>query len=355
MGSDARQLTLPPSECPLVRNHSRGFVDAFERAKRRVLEPYTNKNTRRAYALAMDQWIAHCNVKHVPALPIEPSHLVTYLEARSAEALPDTGSKLAPNSVRLHLSALCALDQEARATPATPNPESVRDSFVVRRWLKSWSTQHPRAPRRKAPASRRDELERILVCAAEPAKHSSSHAHVARYARDRAILLFGFTGGFRADELARLELCDVTSQERGLWVVVRKSKTDQHGEGKAKVLQPQGQILRCPVDAWRAWLEIRGRWEGPAFVQIHRAGTLEQTPLAVDAIYRMVKSRAERAGLSFSSHTMRRTFATLARARGKSLEVIMRQVGWTEPKTAIGYLEQVDLFEDNPSAGLLDD
>lgn len=351
---DPRQLPIPGSAnpCPLVGNHSRAFVLAFEAAAKRVLDPHSD-NTKRAYRQAWQQWVRHCDSIHVPALPIQPTHLVAYLEmrARSDEPLP----RLAPNSVRLHLAALSTLDQAARTTPADPKPEGIRGTQVVTRWLKSWARDNPRAPKKKAPAMSRNELERILVQAQERTGRGSRPAHVARYTRDRCILLFGVTGAFRAAELAELELGDVSRTDRGLQVRLRKSKTDQHGESALKGLMPQGQILRCPVDAWNQWVGIRGDWPGPAFVAVNRDGTLEREALSEDAVRRMVALRARAAGVDLSSHSMRASFATLARERGKSIETIMGQAGWSNPKTAMGYFRQVDLFVDNPSAGLLDD
>jgi len=50
--------------------------------------------------------------------------------------------------------------------------------------------------------------------------------------RDRALLLVGFAGAFRRSELVSLDLADVTFNVDGLVVQLRRSKTDQEGQGR---------------------------------------------------------------------------------------------------------------------------
>ena len=49
--------------------------------------------------------------------------------------------------------------------------------------------------------------------------------------RDRALLLLGFAGAFRRSELVALNLEDVEFSADGLRITIRKSKTDQQGDG----------------------------------------------------------------------------------------------------------------------------
>ena len=336
------QQLIPHSECALVET-SHAWTAAVERAQRRVLEPYA-PSTQRAYRLAWRQWRAHCDALHVPALPIEPSHLVSYLESRE---------DLSPNSVRLHLAALCTLDSEAQIEHGG---SSLRKHVIITRWLKAWSREHPRAPKKKAPAVQRSELDRLLQAVQERDPNGSRLAHAARAVRDRCLILFGIVGGFRGAELAGLELADVEQLERGLRVCVSRSKTDQAGVGHYRGLFPQGQRGRCPVAAWTDWLAVRGPSPGAAFVPIARTGELElELRLSTDAIRRMVRSRARSAGLRLSSHSMRASFITLAREKGRPLDQIAAHVGHRSLDTTRGYCRQVDLFDDNPTAGMLDD
>ena len=49
--------------------------------------------------------------------------------------------------------------------------------------------------------------------------------------RDRALLALGFAGALRRSELVALGIADLTAAPDGLRVLIRRSKTDQEGEG----------------------------------------------------------------------------------------------------------------------------
>jgi integrase len=330
-----------------------GFAAAFEVAAQRVLEPHA-PNTRRAYRTAWGQWVAYCERHGFPSSPIDPLALVTYLEGRSSS---DALFPLSPASVRQHLAALCTLDMAARLAAGEVMPSSVRESSTVRRWLQSWSREHPKAPKRQARAATRSELDRLLRAAQERKAGASRAAHIPRAARDRALILLGVLGALRGDEIAGLDVGDVQFVDRGLRLHVRRSKTDQHGEGRFVALLPQAAPLRCPIDAWRAWLSIRGEWAGPAFVAVSGSGELSADALTVDSVRRVISERAKAAGLKLSSHSLRSTFATLAAERRKPLASIMEHGRWKDANQALRYVRQLELFDEstNASAGLLDE
>ena len=67
--------------------------------------------------------------------------------------------------------------------------------------------------------------------------------------RDRAILLLGFAGAFRRSELVALDASNLHFASAGLRVTVRKSKTDQEGQGATiaipRVARSPALSLRC--------------------------------------------------------------------------------------------------------------
>lgn len=327
---------------------TRSRDEAFEVARARVLEPHA-KSTQRAYRIAISRWTADCVARGIPWAPIDPVQLVGYLEELS---------KLrAPNTVRLHLSALCELDLSARFTPSAPNPASLRSHPVIARWQESWSRDHGTRPRKQAAALDVSQLELLIRAAQEPPKGAAAAAHVLQYARDRCLLLFGVCGALRGNDLTQIRLQDVEPTERGLRVLVPRSKADQSGVGEWVGLMPQGRTLLCPVDAWHRWRGLRGDTPGPVFVGTTRAGLLDTSaPLTERSIARLVTRYAKRAGIELcvSSHSLRATFATLATQKGKRLERVMAHGRWRSAETAIGYMRQAELFDDNASGGLLD-
>lgn len=346
-----RQLIVPGSDYdrPIITSEAARLVRAAELAFGRVLEPHAPK-TREAYRRAWNAWAAWCERTGARVLPIEPHELVAHLEWLSLEGQ-------APNSVRLALSALASLDRAARVTPTDQSPRTVRASVVVQHWLKGWSRENSKAPRRQAPALEPRELRRVLELANEgPARHQARTAYVARYARDRALLLLGVYSARRVSEICALELEHVTPTERGLRITITRSKTDQSGMGKSIGILPAGELAVCPVEAWRQWLRVRGEHPGPLFVEIGRNGELGSAALTTRSANRIVHGMAKRAGVELvTSHSMRATFITLAVRRKVPLPAIAEHTGHKSIQTLSGYVRRATLFDDNPTAGLLDD
>jgi integrase len=100
--------------------------------------------------------------------------------------------------------------------------------------------------------------------------------------RDRALLALGFAGAFRRSELVALEVADPTEAPDGLRVRIRRSKTDQEGEG-SEIAIPRGYRLR-PVEAVQAWLAAAG----PLFRPVLKGGRIQPEPLSL-TIYEGVR------------------------------------------------------------------
>ena len=172
--------------------------------------------------------------------------------------------------------------------------------------------------------------------------------------RDRALLLVGFAGGFRRSELVALKVGDVAFTSDGLVVTLRRSKTDQEGEG-VKVGIPHGQHARtCPVLALRTWLDRADITDGRVFRSVNRHGRVNGS-LSDRAVALLVKRAAEAAGLDpggYSGHSLRSGFATSAAAAGASERAIMAQGRWRSLPTARRYIREGSLFRDNAASML---
>ena len=133
-------------------------------------------------------------------------------------------------------------------------------------------------------------------------------------ARDRALLLIGFAGGFRRSEIVALNCDDVERVRQGLVVTLRRSKTDQEGAGR-KVGIPFGRTRHCPVLALDRWLAAAGIDAGPVFRPVDRHGRVASERLSGEAVSLVVKERVAAAGIDpigFSGHSLRAGFATSA-------------------------------------------
>jgi integrase len=173
-------------------------------------------------------------------------------------------------------------------------------------------------------------------------------------ARDVALLTVGFASGSRRGELVGLDVADVSFEGDGLVLFIRKSKTDQRGQGR-KVGVPFGSKGSCPVRAMRRWLDAAGIAEGAVFRTVDRAGRVGER-LAGQGVERAVKRAVARIGLEprrFGAHSLRAGLLSSAEKAGKSIAAGKRQTGHVSPKTAMKYIRLGSLFTANAADGLL--
>ena len=83
--------------------------------------------------------------------------------------------------------------------------------------------------------------------------------------RDRSIILIGFSGGFRRNEIVSLDYQDLDFVSEGIKISLRKSKTDQFGHGFTKALPYFDNNQYCPVVSIKKWIEVSKISSGPLF------------------------------------------------------------------------------------------
>jgi site-specific recombinase XerD len=171
--------------------------------------------------------------------------------------------------------------------------------------------------------------------------------------RDRALLLLGFAGAFRRSELVAVNVEDLEEADAGLKVIIRRSKTDQEGQG-ATIAILKGSVA-CPVAAAKAWLEAAQIATGSIFRRIRKGGAVGDR-LTAQSVAHIVKAHAERAGLDptlFAGHSLRAGFLTSAAAKGASIFKMMDQSRHRSADTLKGYVREAEPFQDHAGTGLL--
>lgn len=239
-------------------------------------------------------------------------------------------------------SALCAISQACLARGFG----SPRLSQIVRTMR--------RGIRRRMGAKARNKKDAVTV-AELAAMVASCPESGARGLRDRAILVLDFAGGFRRSELVALDACDVSLSDSGARIEIRRSKTDQDGQGLVKAVAYGSSRATCPVRCLRAWTQHAGISDGPLFRAIAAGQRVTPRRLCDRQIARIVKRAARAAGLDprrLSGHSMRSGLATAAIRAGKPLTSVMAHLGHTDPKTLAGYVREANLFVNNPSEGI---
>jgi integrase len=152
-----------------------------------------------------------------------------------------------------------------------------------------------------------------------------------------------------------LNVDDLEDASEGLIVTIRRSKTDQEGEGR-RVGIPQGaDQSTCPIWALDQWRAVGNIDAGPLFRVMNRHGRVLDKRLSGEAVGMVVKRYVEKLGYDparFGGHSLRAGLATSAAAAGKSERAIMNQTGHRSVATVRRYIRDGSLFRENAAEGL---
>ena len=165
-------------------------------------------------------------------------------------------------------------------------------------------------------------------------------------ARDKALLLVGFSGAFRRSELVALRYEDITYFESGVELMIRRSKTDQEGAGRT-VFIPHARGSRCPVKALTNWLSLARIASGPLFRAINRYDqVVGDKPLSPQSVALIVKSSVrmmagDEAAKVVAGHSLRAGYCTEAATIGLQPYQIREQTGHKSDVTLARYIRPV--------------
>lgn len=290
----------------------------------RYLEAATRDNTRRSYRTAIE----HFEVTWGGFLPATSDSVARYLVAYAGS--------LSINTLKLRLSALAQWHNSQGFADPTKAP-------VVRKVFKGIRALHP-AQEKQAEPLQLQQLEQVIVWLDQEAVQAireGDQPRLLRSRRDAALILLGFWRGFRSDELCRLDIEYVQAvANAGISLYLPRSKSDRDNLGKT-YQTPALQRL-CPVQAYIEWVNCSALVRGPVFRAIDRWGNLGEEGLHANSIIPLLRQALERAGIPaehYTSHSLRRGFATWAHRSGWDLKSLMSYVGWKDMKSALRYIE----------------
>tara|TARA_B110000027_G_scaffold129874_1_gene151933 strand:- start:963 stop:1919 length:957 start_codon:yes stop_codon:yes gene_type:complete len=168
--------------------------------------------------------------------------------------------------------------------------------------------------------------------------------------RDRSIILIGFSGGFRRNEIVSLDYEDLDFVEEGLKIQIKRSKTDQFGEGLVKALPYFNNSKYCPVISLKKWIEISRINSGPLFKRFLKGSKLSENRLTDQTVALLIKEYLRLAGIddkNYSGHSLRSGFATSAAESGAEERSIMAMTGHKSAEMVRRYIKEADLFKNN--------
>ena len=169
--------------------------------------------------------------------------------------------------------------------------------------------------------------------------------------RDRTIILIGFSGGFRRNEIVSLDYDDLDFVTEGLKINLRRSKTDQFGAGLVKGLPYFNNTQYCPVLSLKKWIEVSHINSGPLFKRFSKGSKLTNNRLTDQTVALIIKKYLKLAGIeskNYSGHSLRSGFATSAAESGVEERNIMAMTGHKSPEMVRRYIKEANLFKNNP-------
>ena len=168
--------------------------------------------------------------------------------------------------------------------------------------------------------------------------------------RNKTIILIGFGGGFRRAELVSIDFEDLEFVPEGVKIIVRKSKTDQFGEGMIKGLPYFSNETYCPVRHLKNWLGLSSIKSGPIFRRFSKSFKLSDNRLTDQSVALLIKNYLSLAGIenkNYSGHSLRSGFATVAAESGADERSIMAMTGHKSTEMVRRYIKEANLFKNN--------
>lgn len=279
-----------------------------------------SSSTERARKTASEVFAAWCRGRGVVTSAVTFEDVVAFVD--------DMATRLKPATVSAYVSHIAALFDEAGVFP---NPaKSVEVKWAKQRMYRSTGRRQ-----KQATGITLDLRDKML---------NATGDETLLGLRNRALLLVAFDTMLRRSELVALQADDlvVNPAKGSATILVRKSKTDQEGQGTIKYLRVE------TVKALRAWMDEAAITDGPLFRRVTRWGTPGANALSDNVVSAVFKGMAADAGLpaevvsKISGHSTRVGAAQTMVARGISAAKIMVQGSWKSPAMLARYAQALD-------------
>ena len=286
-------------------------------------------NTLRAYQADFRDFSAFCIKNGLASMPTEPKILSIYLTHLSKSSKYSTLKRRIASISVIHKMKGHYLD--------TKHPIIMENLHGIKRTL--GSRQKSKKPilinDLKLIINVIDEINIKATSGLEEVKIKSLDIK-----RDKALILLGFAGGFRRSELVNIGHEDLEFVQEGIKIFIKRSKTDQSGEGTIKAIPYFDNEKYCPVKALKNYMNC-------AFSESSKGKIFNVSDKLVALI---VKKYASLAGLNaskYAGHSLRSGFATSAAESGAEERSIMTMTGHKTTQMVRRYIQEANLFKNN--------
>ena len=273
-------------------------------------------NTLRAYQSDYKDFLLFCSKNGFQAMPTQPKILSIYLTHLSSFSKYST--------LKRRLASISIIHKTKGHYIDTKHPVIIENLMGIKR--RNGSNQKGKKPLLI------NDLKKLIN-----AIHQSNEKD-KRKIRDKALVLIGFSGGFRRSELVNIEYEDLEFVSEGVKIFVKRSKTDQSGEGMTKAIPYFDNEKFCPVIALKNWIEIFDLKKSRIF------------NISDKSVALIIKKYASYAGLDshrYAGHSLRSGFATSTAESGAEERNIMTMTGHKSTEMVRRYIKEANLFKNN--------
>ena len=285
-------------------------------------------NTLRAYQSDFRDFSAFCAKNGFTSMPTEPKIIALYITYLSKSSKFST--------LKRRIASISVIHKLKGQYLDTKHPILMENLHGIKRTLGS-------RQKAKKPILIND-LKLIIKSISEENNYTKNlikkNLKVERNKRDKALILIGFAGGFRRSELVNIDIEDVEFVSEGVKILIKKSKTDQSGEGFIKAIPYFDNLEFCPVKALKEYIKSK-------FTNISDGKIFDISDKSVALI---IKKYAEKSGLDsskYSGHSLRSGFATTAADFGAEERNIMAMTGHKTTQMVRRYIQDANLFKNN--------
>ena len=287
------------------------------------------KNTIRAYKSDFNDFGLFCTQNGFKSLPSEPKIISLYLTQLSTKDIKIS-------TIKRRLVSIGVIHRLKGHYLDTKHPLILENLMGIKR--RKGSIQNGKKPLLI------NNLKRLINAIDNQKKDK------IKIFRDRTIILIGFSGGFRRNEIVSLDYDDLDFLEEGLKVNIKHSKTDQFGEGSIKGLPYFDNSQYCPVLSIKKWIEISKINSGALFRRFTKGSNLSEKRLTDQTVALLIKEYLDLAGINsknYSGHSLRSGFATTAAEAGAEERTIMAMTGHKSAEMVRRYIKDANIFKNN--------
>ena len=279
------------------------------------LKSSKSKNTLRAYKADFKDFSLFCIKNGFKKMPTEPKILSLYLTYLSKSSKFST--------LKRRIASISVIHRLSGHYIDTKHPLITENLMGIKRHIGSYQ-------KAKKPILI-NELKLIINVIDQEKKEINKH-------KNKALILIGFAGGFRRSELVSIEYEDIEFVAEGVKIFVKRSKTDQTGEGMIKAIPYFLNSEYCPVKSLKKWLEKSENKSGKIF------------NISDKSVALIIKKYALLAGLDstkYAGHSLRSGFATSTAELGAEERSIMAMTGHKTTQMVRRYIKEANLFKNN--------